>query len=418
MNHIFARLIEKYPGKKASMILGLSVISNLSLLSFFKYSNFLLANINPFLILVHLKPLITSPIHLPIGISFFTFQAMSYVFDVYFKKTDSEKSIFNTGLFITLFPQLIAGPIVRYTDIKEEIKERKIDLELFSSGIERFIIGLSKKVLIADILGKVVDSIFTLSSNNLSVEVAWIGILCYCLQIFFDFSGYSDMAIGMGKMLGFRFLENFNYPYISKSIREFWRRWHISLSTWFRDYLYLPLGGNRISRIRTFFNLTIVFFLCGLWHGASWTFVIWGLYHGFFLIIERAFLGNWLKKIPSLISHIYTILVVMIGFVLFRAKNMYYAFNYLKAMIGLSSTIVPCSYLGLYFDNFTIFILVIGILASTQIFKKSGEIIMENNKINKNIKILLRILFFTILFVLALGAVAGGSFNPFIYFRF
>ncbi|MDD5193952.1 MAG: MBOAT family protein [Candidatus Nanoarchaeia archaeon] len=416
MNHIFAKLIEKYPGKKALGIITLTLIFNLSLLIFFKYSSFLLDNFNTLLLFIKFKPIIISPIHLPIGISFFTFQAMSYVLDVYFKKTDSEKSIFNTGLFISLFPQLIAGPIVRYTDIKEEIKDRKLNFVLFSSGVERFIIGLSKKIMVADILGKVTDGVFLLNSSKLSPEVAWAGIICYTLQIYFDFSGYSDMAIGIGKMLGFKFLENFNYPYISKSIREFWKRWHISLSTWFRDYLYIPLGGNRISKIRTGLNLILVFFLCGLWHGAAWTFVIWGLFHGFFLIIERSFLGNLLKKIPSLFSRVYTILIVMISFVFFKSESLNYAINYLKAMLGLSKTIAPCSYLGLYFDNFTIFILIIGILASTPIFIRLKEIFTE--KINTKLMGFFKIIFYITLFIITLGGIAVGSFNPFIYFRF
>ncbi len=232
-----------------------------------------------------------TPVHLPLGISFFTFQAMSYLVDVYRGENQAQRSLVNVALYIALFPQLIAGPIVRYHDIASQIRDRVISLLLINSGIQRFIYGLAKKVLIANPLGLVADQVFAISGGDLTTGTAWLGLVCYTLQIYFDFSGYSDMAIGLGRMLGFRFLENFNYPYISRSIKEFWRRWHISLSSWFRDYLYIPLGGNKKGKLRTYQNLLIVFCLCGLWHGASWTFLVWGLFHGVFLILERTRFG-------------------------------------------------------------------------------------------------------------------------------
>jgi len=270
----------------------------------FKYANFITNNINDLLSLFSLGTIDLEPIHLPLGISFFTFQAISYIVDVYRKEVTAQKNIYNLALYISLFPQLIAGPIVRYHDIALQITDRLHSMELFSSGVQRFIIGLAKKMLIANPLGEVADNVFALSGNDLTTPLAWIGIISYSLQIYFDFSGYSDMAIGLGRMFGFRFHENFNHPYIAKSLREFWRRWHISLSSWFKDYVYIPLGGNRVSTVRVYTNLLIVFLLTGIWHGASWNFIVWGMFHGFFLATEHmGFFGTHLSSSMYRPSH-------------------------------------------------------------------------------------------------------------------
>jgi alginate O-acetyltransferase complex protein AlgI len=277
MNYLSGLLIDRFRGGRgANHVLWASVAANLVLLICYKYSDFLLANLNVLLIAAHWQPLHEKPTHLPIGISFFTFHAISYVIDVHRGNARVQKNFLNFALYESLFPQLVAGPIIRYQDIADQIDRRRETLSGFAYGVIRFITGLSKKMLIANVLAVSADEIFALPSGGLSTSVAWLGAICYALQIYFDFSGYSDMAVGLGHMFGFRFVENFNYPYVSRSIQEFWRRWHISLSTWFRDYLYIPLGGNRVSPRRIYLNLIIVFFLCGLWHGASWNFVIWG----------------------------------------------------------------------------------------------------------------------------------------------
>jgi len=300
-NHAFGirigRLSSELPNenKKRKILLAYGVAVNLLLLGWFKYANFLFENINVALNWIDVDPIVIKDVHLPLGISFFTFQAISYLVDVYRNVTPAQPSRYKLGLYISLFPQLIAGPIVRYHDVAGQIEIRTHSIELFSSGVQRFVFGLAKKMLVANPLGLVADTVFAQSASDLSSPVAWLGIISYSLQIYFDFSGYSDMAIGLGRMFGFRFLENFNYPYISKSIQEFWTRWHISLSTWFRDYLYFPLGGSRCSSTRTYINLIIVFFLCGFWHGASWNFIVWGLIHGFFLK-GHGLEDIWLKR--------------------------------------------------------------------------------------------------------------------------
>lgn len=357
--------------KKRKAYFTLALILNISTLALFKYAGMFLTIVNA-AIPYHDSLIHVPEIRLPIGISFFTFQSMSYLFDVYRNEVPVQKKLINLALYISFFPQLIAGPIVRYHDINEQLEKRIIDLKGVYYGLIRFITGLAKKVLIANVVAKAADEIFTLGANELTAPLAWLGIICYTLQIYFDFSGYSDMAIGLGRIFGFKFLENFNYPYISKGIQEFWKRWHISLSSWFRDYLYIPLGGNRKGEFRTYVNLVIVFFLCGLWHGASWTFVVWGLYHGFFLTIEKLYLGKQLKKAPVVLTYFYTILVVMVGWVLFRSENLLDSFMYLKAMLGFGAgeNIIIWRYLE---NNKLIFILVIGAIASTPIFKKLIE---------------------------------------------
>ena len=320
--------MEKKPHLVRKRIFIFTVIVNLSFLFFFKYWGFLLDTINQLFSL----SIPYTPLPLPIGISFYTFQILSYVVDIYLGKVPVQKNIVSFGLYVTMFPQLIAGPIVRYKDIDDQLSDRVMNQEKFGIGVERFIQGLGKKVLLANNIGYVWTLISAMDVGEMSVLTAWIGIIAFTFQIYFDFSGYSDMAIGLGKMFGFEFLENFNYPYISRNVSEFWRRWHISLGTWFREYLYIPLGGNRVAIPRLFLNLCIVWLLTGLWHGASWNFVIWGGYYGLILFTEKVFLNRLLEKLPTFIQHTYTLLLVVIGWVLFASPDMGFALSYLQVM--------------------------------------------------------------------------------------
>jgi len=313
-------------------ILWLGIAGNLLLLGFYKYFNFILANINKASEVFDVS-FQNDPVHLPIGISFFTFQAISYIADVYTKKSKAVRNPLDLGLYITLFPQLIAGPIVQFNDIKEALKSRIITLKAYVYGIDRFLIGLAKKVIIANGVSVFVDDIFSLTGGDLTAPLAWLGVIAYSIQIYFDFSGYSDMAIGIGRMLGFKFVENFNFPYISKNIGEFWRRWNISLGSWFREYVYIPLGGSRVKDYQVYFNLGVVFLLTGIWHGASWNFVIWGIFNGAAVMIERLFLGKLLKKHWVGFSHVYALLVILFNWVFFRADSLRHALSYIKAMI-------------------------------------------------------------------------------------
>ena len=351
-NYIFAVLIYETPEElPAKILLFLGILINLSFLFIFKYANFFEQNSIFFLDRLGIGlPLQFLQLALPIGISFYTFQAMSYLIDVYRKDVKANFNPFHIMLYISLFPQLIAGPIVRYIDVSSQIQKRKFDLNAFVYGIERFSLGLGKKMILANGVAFPVDSIFAIPANHLTFGLAWVGIIGYTLQIYFDFSGYSDMAIGLGHMLGFKFLENFNYPYIACSVTEFWRRWHISLSTWFRDYLYIPLGGNRVSSSRVAFNLIIVFGLCGLWHGASWNFVVWGLFHGLFLIFERQNRQYWLNN-QKWWQHAYLLTVVMIGWIFFRSETLNYAVNYIKALFGFGQGEGIIYHLSLFMDN-------------------------------------------------------------------
>jgi alginate O-acetyltransferase complex protein AlgI len=322
------------------LVLAGAVLSNLTLLGYFKYFNFGLETLNHLATALGSQPttwLEGFRVALPLGISFFVFQALSYTIDVYRGQVAAAKNLVDFACYISLFPQLVAGPIVRYVDVARQIVDRTITRSRVADGIARFIAGLGKKVLIANTLAVVADKMFSLSATELTTGAAWLGIVCYTLQIYFDFSGYSDMAIGMGRMLGFEFLENFNYPYIATSIQEFWRRWHISLSSWFRDYLYIPLGGSRCGTGRTYFNLCLVFLLCGLWHGANWTFIAWGLYHGLFLVLERTAWGAWIARRPAVVRHTYTLLAVMCGWVVFRVSSLTEAGSYLGAMFGFGA---------------------------------------------------------------------------------
>ena len=399
---------------------------NLFILSSFKYTNFIVNNLNCLFSIINIPPIIIAPVHLPIGISFFTFQAISYVVDVYRKESFVQRNFINLGLYISFFPQLIAGPIIRYHNISKQITERFITREDFAYGVRRFLFGFAKKVLIANPLGLAADKVFGLPSTELTTPLAWLGAVCYTLQIYYDFSGYSDMAIGLGRMFGFRFQENFNYPYISGSIREFWRRWHISLSEWFRDYLYIPLGGNRISSIRTHLNLFIVFFLCGLWHGASWNFVLWGLFHGLFLSIERFWGGFRFNVLWLPIRHVYTLLVIITGWVIFRTENLTEATAFLGAMFGSASGTGIVNNVDMFLDPKLKFELFIGLCLSAPIYpfinklkykllKSTGE------KLERRIYEVVSFFSFIILILIVYASIinlAAGVYNPFIYFRF
>ncbi len=406
-----------------------AVLGNLLLLATFKYTNFVVDNVNGFLASLGAAPLEVPEVHLPIGISFFTFQAMSYVIDVYRREVNANANPLEVALYIALFPQLIAGPIVRYKDVAAQIVARQVTRDGFAYGIRRFVIGLGKKMIIANTVALPADQIFAIPIEQLPAGVAWLGIICYTLQIYFDFSGYSDMAIGLGHMFGFRFLENFNYPYISRSITEFWRRWHISLSTWFRDYLYIPLGGNRGSASMVYRNLLIVFFLCGLWHGAAWTFVIWGLFHGMFLVIERMGSGRgWRmgESIPAWLRHGYVLLVVMVGWVFFRAETLGQASGYLAAMAGLSGASGLEYHLDMWLTTELGLALALGVIGSTPIvpwaLARSRQVIDHLPEPREGVVAgtasLVGLAFCAVVLLYCMMLAAAGTYNPFIYFRF
>ncbi len=391
--------------------LAISIFVNLSFLLYFKYATFVFENYHNLLqnLGLETESLINLPtIVLPLGISFYTFQTMSYTIDVYRGNVKANRNLINFATYVTLFPQLIAGPIVRYKDIQKQLVNRKPNVKQFSEGVERFIIGLAKKMIIANNLALIADAVFDTPTEFISSPVAWLGIIAYAFQIYYDFSGYSDMAIGLGKMFGFEFLENFNYPYISKSIREFWRRWHISLSTWFRDYLYISLGGNRKGNKRTYINLIIVFFITGLWHGASWNFIIWGLLHGLFLIVERLGFDKVLLKLGKPISHIYTLLIVLITWVFFKSETLPDAINYIIKMFNFT-IIKEVSFINYYITKEVLFAFSLAILFSLPIYQK----IALKSYFNYLKPILL-----IVIFIISVMYIAVDSYNPFIYFRF
>ena len=412
INYVGANYISRSNNNQhRKILLNITIIADLLFLFYFKYFNFVVDNINA---LINGNVSLID-ITMPIGISFYTFQAISYVVDVYRKDVQAQKDIYKLALYITLFPQLIAGPIVKYHDIDEQISNRQSNIDNVLYGVKRFILGLSKKMLLANTLGAIADQIFSQPVETFSFVTAWVGAIAYSLQLYYDFSGYSDMAIGLGSIFGFKFLENFNYPYISKSITEFWRRWHISLSTWFKEYLYIPLGGNRVSKKRNIFNLFVVFLATGIWHGASWNFVFWGLWHGTFIIFEK--LTGWHKInkgiLCSSLQHIYTIFIFVIGWVMFRAENMEYAWQYIKNMFGLIKEHQIMYQLSYYIDNVEILAFVIGGIAATPVFKN----ILAHNKKSKYSLYILNI-WMLVLFILSLATIAASTYNPFIYFRF
>lgn len=410
LNYILGRMLGQTEQRHRKIILAFAIICNLGILAFFKYADMIIATGNTIfqtdIRLLHLP--------LPIGLSFFTFQAMSYVIDVYRGDVEYQRNYGNVLLYISFFPQLIAGPIVKYHDIEEQITNRAANVEEIAVGLRRFVIGLGKKVLISNTMAVTADAVFGAAVSELNVCSAWIGALAYIMQIYFDFSGYSDMAIGLGHMFGFTFLENFKYPYISRNIREFWRRWHISLSTWFKEYLYIPLGGNRKGKVRTCINKIIVFFCTGLWHGANWTFVIWGIFHGAFLLLEEILP---IRKLPKILGHIYTILVVSTGFVIFRAETFLQgAFIIGKMFAGWSFTEGQMAFA---IEQLTPVFLIM-FLAALVGCVPAGPYIRQKisgTRIEGILQPVSYILSVPLL-VLCMCNLASGSYNPFIYFRF
>ena len=396
-------------------LLALDVFLNLAILGVFKYFDFAAGSVN-FLFGREVLPIMR--LALPVGISFFTFQALSYVIDLYRGKCEVQKNVWNLALYISFFPQLIAGPIVRYSDIDRQITSRRMTTEGFSVGFRRFIYGLGKKVIISNCMAQAADKVFALSGAELTTISAWIGALAYMMQIYYDFSGYSDMAIGLGKMFGFDFQENFNYPYLSRSIREFWQRWHISLGTWFKEYVYIPLGGNRKGRFITIVNLFIVFLLTGLWHGANWTFVLWGLYHGLFQIIERLGLGKILRK-AKILSGLYCLIVVLFGWVLFRADSLSHALMYASHMVapwkyGFENALSVRPLFVLNLRNVLVFFL--AVLGAGPIQAVTKKILPRLN--DKWKMSLAEIPFLAAVLIYSIMLLASGTYNPFIYFRF
>ena len=393
--------------KGAKGVLILSVVGNLSILGFFKYTDFAINNINGLLG----TAIPALGLLLPIGISFYTFQTMSYTIDVYRGDTRAQRNIINFGTFVTLFPQLIAGPIIKYKDLGDQINERTCNVDKFSSGVQSFMVGLGKKLLIANNVGMLWEAYKAMAPGELTVAGAWLGVLAFTFQIYFDFSGYSDMAVGLGRMLGFEFLPNFNYPYISKSITEFWRRWHISLSTWFREYLYIPLGGNRCSKPRWMFNLLVVWAATGIWHGASWNYLLWGLYFFVLLMLEKFFLLKALDRAPALVGHLYTMFFVLVSWAIFAIEDFSHLTAYLKVMFGLGGVPLVNETLGYYLTSY-LPILIVAALASTPlgvtVYRKLPRLGAQ-----------------AVCAVLVLGGLVlctaylvDGTYNPFLYFRF
>lgn len=411
MNYLFGRLLDSENERLRRMIVGLAVCVNLALLFVFKYLDMVLKTVNQ----ISHSSIPMANLALPIGISFFTFQALSYVIDVYRRDVEAEKNLFHVMLYISFFPQLIAGPIVKYHDIQEQIRSRKTDSGEIAAGMRRFILGLAKKVLISNVMAVTADALFAAPMGEMNILSAWTAAIAYLFQIYFDFSGYSDMAIGMGRIFGFTFQENFRYPYISQSIQEFWRRWHISLSTWFKEYLYIPLGGNRKGKVRTCVNKLIVFFSTGLWHGADWTFVIWGLWHGMFMLLEEVIP---VKKLPRLLRHVYTLLVVTVGFVMFRADTFAQGIQMTGKMFAGWS--FQASQMNLVLQQMTpLFILtvIIAVIACMPVLKwvkEWGETIQPCRKVMEPLGYLMSL----ILLVLCILSLSSGTYNPFIYFRF
>lgn len=404
MNYLFGVLVDKHREneKQAKFWVFVAVLFNIGILIYFKYLEFIVENISS----LFNAEITVQTILKPIGISFFTFQGLSYVIDVYRGITNCQKSLFNVALYISLFPQLVAGPIVRYETIADEIDNRESNASDMAEGIRRFMVGFAKKLILANAIGQVADAFFNSPISSLSVVGAWIGPIAYAFQIYFDFSAYSDMAIGLGKIFGFHFCENFNYPYISQSITEFWRRWHISLSTWFRDYVYIPLGGNRCSKLRHLFNIFVVWLLTGIWHGAKWKFIFWGIYFGVILILEKTFILKYLEKAWRPIRHIYALILIVIGWAIFRAYDMEYFFGMLKTMFFVNGNPIindKTIYNLLEFK----YAIIICAIASIPL---KDYILVKNEKIKYVLSF--------VVFIVAIVCMLSNSFNPFIYFRF
>lgn len=414
VDYVNGRLVHHYlvlnQKRKAKCYVILSVIINLSLLGFFKYTDFVIEIINN----VSSGELNKLALALPIGISFYTFQTMSYTIDIYRGKAEVQKNIIDFGAYVTLFPQLIAGPIVQYNQVDKQLKGRKETLQQFTYGVTRFILGLGKKVLLANNIGLLWDSISRGNIESIPVATAWLGVVAFAFQIYFDFSGYSDMAIGLGHMFGFQFLENFNYPYLSKSITEFWRRWHISLGSWFRDYVYIPLGGSRCGKGKQIRNIFIVWLLTGIWHGASMNFLIWGLYFGIILMFEKLFLLKYLEKMPTIITRVYAILCILIGWVIFAFDDLAQGKQYLLSLFGLNGN-VTMNNESIYLLYNNAILLVILCVASTGIITKLVKNRLDENHI---VSVILSNAYLVGIIVLSIAYLVDASYNPFLYFRF
>lgn len=412
VNYAGAILLDKhYSSRQRLWIVSLTIVLDLSFLFYFKYFNFVVDNINGVLA----TDFQLLDIIMPIGISFYTFQAMSYLIDVYRREVPAQKDVYKLALYIVLFPQLVAGPIVKYHDVCEQIDNRTIEFKNVIIGFKRFITGLAKKVLIANTLAEVVDKIFAQAPENLTTGVSWLGAVAYCLQLYYDFSGYSDMAIGLGLMFGFRFLENFNYPYISKSITEFWRRWHISLATWFKLYLYIPLGGNRKGAVRTYWNLFAVFLVTGIWHGAAWSYVAWGIWNGIFIVIERFFGLDKDKndrRYVSAAKHLYAFFAIVWGMIIFRAESLSYAYEYICRMLHIDVTKHLPDYDYGVNNKFAI-MLIVGLICAMPVCRNLIYIKYERKVQRTLVNIWLFLLFFW-----STISLAASTYNPFIYFRF
>ncbi len=413
------RLLEYFEtlGKKNTLgrlVLAFSVIGNLGILCFFKYTDFIITSIN----LLCEKNFPIMDLALPIGISFYTFQTMSYTIDVYRKNVPAQHNLISFGMYVCMFPQLIAGPIVRYSDIQNEVNERKTSFSLCAKGMQRFLLGLGKKVLLANQIGSLWDEISGLGTSDMSMALAWLGAFSYTFQIYFDFSGYSDMAIGLGEMFGFHFPENFNYPYESKSITEFWRRWHMTLSGWFREYLYIPLGGNRKGPARQIFNLLIVWLLTGLWHGAGWNFILWGLYFFVLLMLEKLFLIKILNRLPAFIQHLYTLFWIVLGWVIFACDDITQLLDYIKMLAGIGVPAV--NRLALYeWTTHAVFLIILA-AASTCLMKKTAGKLTEKFSLKNDNTILfwMKSTWCILILIFSMSMLVSGSYNPFLYFRF
>lgn len=414
VNYIFSIKVSK-DTKTKKLWLIFSLTFNLGILIVFKYTNFFVKIINSAVNTNWHLPYIP----LPLGISFFTFQIMSYLIDVYRNDSEIQKNIFDLALYISLFPKLIVGPIVQYRRVGKQIRNRKHSLNKFALGVERFIIGLGKKVIFSEQLGVVADAAFNSQISDLSVMGGWLGVLCYNLQIYYDFSGYSDMAIGLGKMFGFDFPENFNYPYISQSISEFWRRWHISLGNWFRDYVYIPLGGNRSGLKKQCRNLFIVWLLTGIWHGADWTFIVWGLYYGVLIIFEKLFMGRWLHKLPEVFRHVYLLFWVMIGWIFFRSESIIQAKNFIKVIMGINDSLLYDNSFLTYIDN-SGYLIILAILFSTNIIPKMKGFMKRKNKnlLENNFGHCLHSVFLSSILFIVIILLVNSTYKPFLYFNF
>lgn len=412
INYCGALLIRKYREnkEKCKFTFITILLIDLSILFFFKYYGFAIEGIGSILGL----NLEVKSISLPLGISFYTFQQVSYIADIYMQKMSPQKNLIDFAAYITMFPQLIAGPIVKYNDVYKQLKNRKETLDEFGQGVQRFIAGLGKKVILANNIGMIWAQVKEIPLDNISVVLAWIGIIAFTLQIYFDFSGYSDMAIGLAKMFGFSFLENFDYPYVSKSITEFWRRWHMSLGGWFREYLYIPLGGNKRGTLIQVRNLFIVWFATGLWHGASMNFIIWGLYFGVILFIEKVFLKDLLKKVPAIFAHIYTLLIVIIGWVIFDMSTLPSTIKYIEIMFGASNNIFIDN-MAKYILSTNFIILTLGIICSTKLVK---NIIDSIKSTLRKKDIFFMVIMNLLILIISIAYLVGESYNPFLYFRF